>query len=187
MLLLYQRCSPASPSPSTALELLSPIPAISWQFLQHFPLSGTAPHLLEWKHLTLQNILGHHLLHCTHNIGWWAIIQDDGLRESFLGHWNEFSALTGSDVINTWIRTVLRIFITHACTHACPMSTEMFPPFLTRNSRLFHCRDLSYTSWKKREGGHTQGPGKEGMPDANAQVSSEDDVTCADCSVYQHH
>lgn len=61
----------------------------------------------------------------------------------------------------------------------------MFPLSLIRDSRLLTA-EIRATQ-VKREGGHVQGPGKEGMLDENAQVSSEDDVTYADGSVHQHH
>lgn len=121
---LHQGWSPASPSLSAALELLSPVPALPWQFLQHFPFSETA------SPFTGMEILKYHIM-----LSWditcqvTLTVQDAGLREGFLGHCSQCWAPRGSDRIHTWIRAEN---IHHTFTQAHPPSTEILPLSLVK-------------------------------------------------------
>lgn len=171
---LHQGWSPASPSLSAALELLSPVPALPWQFLQHFPFSETA------SPFTGMEILKYNIM-----ISWditcqvTLTVQDAGLRKGFLGHWSQFWAPRGSDRIHTWIRAGN---IHHTFTQAHPTSTEILPLSLVRGSLWIS----ELCKLKEKRGRAHPGPREEGMLDENAQVSSEG-VACADDSVYQLH
>lgn len=144
---LHQGWSPASPSLSAALELLSPVPALPWQFLQHFPFSETASPFTGMEILKY-NIMMSWDITCQVTL----TVQDAGLREGFLGHWSQFWAPRGSDRIHTWVRAGN---IHHTFTQAHPTSTEILPLSI-------HCGYLSSASWKRRGGGLIQAPGRKG-------------------------